>query len=104
MITKRHLLLLLPALALATLVSSAQTKSVPDAIESYVKPYVDSMNFSGVVLVREDDKVIFEKSYGFANREQQKKNTAETHSILHPSLCNSPRPLCCGWWTQVSSS
>jgi len=78
MITKRHLLLLLPALALATLVSSAQTKSVPDAIESYVQPYVDSMNFSGVVLVREDDKVIFEKSYGFANREQQKKNTAET--------------------------
>jgi CubicO group peptidase (beta-lactamase class C family) len=48
------------------------------AIDSYLQPYIESRNFSGAVLVKKDAKVIFEKAYGFADRENRKRNTTET--------------------------
>jgi CubicO group peptidase (beta-lactamase class C family) len=48
------------------------------AIDDYLQPYVQTQNFSGVVLVEKSGRVIFEKAYGFADREQRLGNTPET--------------------------
>jgi len=47
-------------------------------IDSYLKPYIDSGNFAGAVLVSKSGKVVFEKAYGFADRENRIRNTTET--------------------------
>ena len=44
------------------------------AIDGYVKPYVESHNFSGVVLVEQKGSRVFERSYGMADRERHKLN------------------------------
>lgn len=49
-----------------------------DAIDSYLKPFVDTNNFSGYVVVRQKDQTLFAKSYGFADREGHVPNGADT--------------------------
>jgi len=61
--------------------SSACTAQAPSrvaAIEAYIQPYFDSLNFSGVVLVEQGQRVIFQRTYGFADRERQVANGNET--------------------------
>jgi len=48
------------------------------AIDSYVKPYFETANFSGSVLVEKDGKIVFEKSYGLADREKKLANRGST--------------------------
>lgn len=48
------------------------------AIDGYLQPYVQTENFSGVVLVEKSGRVIFEKAYGFADREKRLRNAPET--------------------------
>ena len=50
----------------------------PEAIESYLKPFVDTNNFSGTVLVTEKGQTLFEKSYGFADSANHVLNGADT--------------------------
>lgn len=45
----------------------AQGNSKATAIDAYIRPYVQSQNFSGVVLVEKKGRVIFEKAYPFAD-------------------------------------
>lgn len=47
-------------------------------IEKYLSDLVAEERFSGVVLVAKDDKPIFTKAYGFADREQKTPNNPET--------------------------
>jgi CubicO group peptidase (beta-lactamase class C family) len=56
----------------------AQNNSEAAAIDAYVLPYVQSQNFSGVVLVEKRGKVIFETAYGFADRDKQLRNERNT--------------------------
>ena len=49
-----------------------------DAIAGYLKPYVDTNNFSGTVLVTEKGQTLFEKSYGFADLAGHAPNSADT--------------------------
>jgi CubicO group peptidase (beta-lactamase class C family) len=58
--------------------SGAQDKSVAKAIDAYVQPYVESGNFAGDILVERDGKIIFEKAYGFSDREHRLRNTGKT--------------------------
>jgi D-alanyl-D-alanine carboxypeptidase len=58
--------------------SLAQSNSNAAAIDAYLQPYVRSGNFAGDVLVEKNGKVIFEKAYGFADREHRVRNTAAT--------------------------
>jgi CubicO group peptidase (beta-lactamase class C family) len=58
--------------------SLAQSNSDAAAIDTYLQPYVRSGNFAGDVLVEKDGKVIFEKAYGFADRERHVRNTPAT--------------------------
>ena len=48
------------------------------AIESYLKPFVATNNFSGSVLVTKKGRLTFESSYGYADREAHVKNSADT--------------------------
>jgi D-alanyl-D-alanine carboxypeptidase len=55
-----------------------QERSVAERIDAYLQPYVQSGNFSGAVLAKENGKIVFEKAYGFADREHKVPNTMET--------------------------
>ena len=56
----------------------AQESSVAERVDAYLQPYVQSGNFSGAVLAKENGKIVFEKAYGFADRERKVPNTLET--------------------------
>jgi D-alanyl-D-alanine carboxypeptidase len=56
----------------------AQSNSVGAAIDTYIQPYVRSGNLMGDVLVKRKGKVIFEKAYGFSDREHRVSNIAQT--------------------------
>lgn len=58
--------------------SVAQEKPIAKAIDAYVQPYVESGNFAGDVLVKMNGKIVFEKAYGFADRERRIRNTPRT--------------------------
>jgi len=56
----------------------AQKHSTAATIHAYLQPYAQSGNFSGDVLVVKSGKIIFERAYGFADREHHIRNTATT--------------------------
>src|SRR5579862_8635127 len=57
------------AALVAGLVSLPPLTPVADRVESYLQPYAREGLLSGTVLVAKGDKVLFEKSYGFADLE-----------------------------------
>jgi CubicO group peptidase (beta-lactamase class C family) len=57
---------------------SQSTAELAKRIDAYVKPYIDSGNFSGVVLVARGGQTLFENAYGFANQELAVKNSPRT--------------------------
>lgn len=59
----------------------AQNSSRADEIEAYIQPYVRSANFAGQVLVAKNGRVIFEKAYGFADREHRANTNARSSSL-----------------------
>ena len=62
--------------SLLAILSFAQT---PEArIEQIVQSYVADHKFMGTVLIAKDDKVLFDKGYGYANLEWQIPNTPDT--------------------------
>jgi CubicO group peptidase (beta-lactamase class C family) len=66
------------ALVFSGVATIAQTNSKATAIDAYLQPYVQTGNFSGVVIVEQSGKVIFNKAYGFANREKRLRNGGTT--------------------------
>src|SRR5215469_17217168 len=60
------------------LATFAKSNSRATAVDAYLQPYVQSQNFSGVVLVEQGGKVIFEKAYGFADRDKRLRNIRST--------------------------
>ncbi|RFS15838.1 serine hydrolase domain-containing protein [Emticicia sp. C21] len=56
--------------------SHAQDKS--NEIDQYIEKYVNNDLFNGSVLVVQNDKTVFQKSYGFANKEWGIANNADT--------------------------
>jgi D-alanyl-D-alanine carboxypeptidase len=62
------------AVVLCTSDSVAQKSLDARAVESYLKPYVDSGNFSGDIVMEQSGRVIFEKAYGYADREKRLLN------------------------------
>jgi CubicO group peptidase (beta-lactamase class C family) len=55
----------------------AEAKLEP-AIAAYLDPLLKTHNFSGVILVAEGERILFEKGYGHANVEQGVSNTPAT--------------------------
>lgn len=56
----------------------AQKKVDAPAVNSYLKPYVESGNFSGVVVIEKNGRVVFEEAYGNADREKIRRNRGAT--------------------------
>src|SRR5689334_19499157 len=56
----------------------AQERTVAERVDAYLQPYVQSGNFSGAVLAKENGRIVFEKAYGFADRERKVPNAMET--------------------------
>lgn len=52
--------------------------SLAGRIDAYLKPYVQSGNFSGVVLAKKNWKLLFLNGYGFADRKDEIPSTFET--------------------------
>ncbi|HTP68295.1 MAG TPA: serine hydrolase domain-containing protein [Dongiaceae bacterium] len=58
--------------------AAAQSNSTVSAADSYLEHYVESGNFSGVVLVERRKEVVFQKAFGFADREGHIPNRVDT--------------------------
>ncbi len=65
-------------IAFCTREIQGQTKFSEADIDAYLQPYVRSANFAGDVLVEKNGRVLFERAYGFADREHRIRNTAAT--------------------------
>jgi CubicO group peptidase (beta-lactamase class C family) len=80
----RHMLhvalsLLFPACALVSAAAlPAQQQSLGSAIDAYLEPYVATKNFSGQVLVQRGGRVVYERSFGQADRERDRSVTRQT--------------------------
>src|SRR6266403_250612 len=72
---KRLFRRLLLATALALLGHSSSAQAPGDRLQRVVQPYVDAQMFMGSVLVAEDGKIIFSKSYGMADLEWSVPNS-----------------------------
>lgn len=46
--------------------------------DTFIRPYVDSNNFCGNVLIEHHGKVIFQRSYGYFDREHKRANSDTT--------------------------
>jgi CubicO group peptidase (beta-lactamase class C family) len=69
-------------LVLCVRVAGAQAdEALVSSVDHYMKPYVASNNFSGVLLVARDGKAIYQNAYGFANPAGQ-RNSLKTQFHL----------------------
>lgn len=65
----------------ATVAGGARTWAQADGgdpIDAYLQPYVESGNFSGSVVVERGGTIVFNRSYGLADRARRIPNTART--------------------------
>jgi CubicO group peptidase (beta-lactamase class C family) len=58
--------------------STARAEAPADAIGAYVDAYAKAGDFSGVVRVEQDGKLVFERAYGFSDRARKIANTPAT--------------------------
>ncbi len=58
-----------------------QEKELTARFEQYIRPYVETNNFSGQILISRKGRILFDKAYGIANREFGVPNDLNT--IFH---------------------
>jgi CubicO group peptidase (beta-lactamase class C family) len=77
--TPRCLLLgIVAALALCPVRSMSPQASAAQQIDAYITPFARAGHFSGVVLVAQGGKPVYEKAFGFADVERRIKNQLDT--------------------------
>ncbi|WCN36316.1 serine hydrolase domain-containing protein [Aneurinibacillus uraniidurans] len=67
--------------------------STEQKLEQFMDQYTKDHPFSGVVLVRQKDKIVFKKAYDMANQKEKLPNTTETH-FAAGSLTKSLTAVC----------
>lgn len=72
---KKEITLLLLLLSVPFLVMA---QSIEKQMDTYLQPYTTTNNFSGVILVKQKDKTVYEKAVGFASIEHQIPNQQNT--------------------------
>lgn len=60
----------------------SQTETLTGKFEKYIRPYVETGNFSGQVLISKKGEILFDKAYGFANLEFEIPNDLNTEFQL----------------------
>jgi CubicO group peptidase (beta-lactamase class C family) len=68
----------LTALFLSTNLRAAERPSFDLDVHNYLQPLLSTNNFSGVILVANGDKIVFQRGYGFASIENKVPNRPET--------------------------
>jgi D-alanyl-D-alanine carboxypeptidase len=66
------------ALLIPIVAATSQQATVATAIDAYLQPYVATNNFSGQVLVKRGSRILYEKSFGEADREHRRPVTPDT--------------------------
>ena len=66
------------ALAIALPAAVAEETGFEQKLDDYLRPYIDVGHLSGTLLVSRNDDVIYEKSFGLADREHDVANTPAT--------------------------
>ncbi|MBT8284774.1 MAG: beta-lactamase family protein [Flavobacteriaceae bacterium] len=74
----KYLKISLLALFIVVSVCGQSTNRIDIEIDAYLKPYLDMDAWSGIVAIYEDDKPVFQKAYGYADREWKTPNTLDT--------------------------
>jgi len=69
---------LLPFLLVFQYEARGQGTNFSNQIEQYVRPYVESNNFSGVILISQKGQILFHKAFGAANLEFAAPNNLTT--------------------------
>jgi CubicO group peptidase (beta-lactamase class C family) len=71
-------LVLLLAAGFVSAAAETPSPSLEQRIDTHLGPYLEIDHLSGTVLIARDTKVVYEKSFGFANHEVQVPNTPAT--------------------------
>ncbi len=58
--------------------SSFGSNGLPAEMLSYIKPFAETNNFQGSILVARDGQIIFETGIGYADRDKKKQNHLDT--------------------------
>ena len=69
-------------LAVTAVPVSAQPKDLAKRIDAYVEPFLEDGHLAGTLLVSRDGEVVYEKSWGMADRESEVRNTSETAFLV----------------------
>ncbi|PQJ20606.1 serine hydrolase [Tenacibaculum sp. SG-28] len=56
--------------------------SLSEKMDEILKNHIEEDDYQGAVLVAKDGKILFNKAYGFANRENKIKNTTKTQFLI----------------------
>lgn len=56
------------------ILAGATYARTPNDFDNFIQPYVGSNNFSGNVLIERHGKLIFQRSYGYSDREHKRAN------------------------------
>src|SRR5512138_86463 len=66
--------MLLRILTTLLILAGAAPKQTANEFDNFIRPYVASNNFSGNVLIEHHGKVVFQRSYGYCDREHKHDN------------------------------
>ena len=58
--------------------AKAEESQLPTRLHKYLRPYADAHDFSGVVLIANDERVLASASLGYANKDRKTLNDTET--------------------------
>lgn len=70
--------LVMTVILMSLMLGNIQSQVNVKLIEEMVQRYFDTGRFNGYVLVSDDEKIIFEKGYGYADKENKKPFSADT--------------------------
>ena len=81
LITVAAVILIIGVLAVSAYAQKA-VDLTPEELNKHIDTWASSNNFSGVILIGRDDKIVFHKAYGFASREYKVLNDLITRFNL----------------------
>jgi CubicO group peptidase (beta-lactamase class C family) len=65
-------------LAALLILAGAPHQPTANEFDNFIRPYVTSNNFSGNVLIEDHGKIVFQRSYGYFDREHKRANNDTT--------------------------
>ena len=70
----------------------AADRDLEQQIDAYLKPYLDIGHLSGTILVAKNEDIIYQKSFGFADRDLPVHRNVSSTSPIHRIPCSVSAP------------